>query len=425
MINIFSTKVFIKKYIVYIKNASLYFLVTLISSVIGLVVFPFMAKNMSPEDYNITGYFSSFNMLLLPLLNFSLITYYSRNYFKFSEERRDVIADTLLKSLLIFGSVLIPIVTIGFTLFFKITDVALPIFPFFILSILSTFFNNFLTMLQVKYRMQRKASKYFKLTLFSSILSTVLTLTLVVGFKLGAFGAMFAPALISIIVAVYTFKVMYNNNKFEMNILRDAIKFGWPLSLSAMLWYFISGIDKVFLEQLNDIDNFALYNIGGSIASRLGIIYTALGQTFEPDIYKAIAENKLKKVLLILAGVIVVVVVVNLLFILLSKPLIKLLTADIYNGSYVYANILTLKNITNAVYYSTITIIVGFGFTKYDLLIRVLGTGFSILTYKILIDKFQFIGAAWAQVFSFLILSIISIIIIMFVLQPKIRTNGK
>lgn len=425
MIKNFKIKSLFQKYTLYFKNASLYFLVTIISSLIGLVVFPYMAKNMSSEDYNITGYFTSFNLLLLPLLNFSIITYYSRNFFKFSEERRIVVADTLLKALLVLGAVLIPLVILGFTIFFKLTNVALPIFPFFLFGVISTFFNNFLTLLQVKYRMQRKANKYFKLTLMSTLISTGLTVLMVVGLKWGAFGAMFAPAIVAVLIAIYSFWKMYNHNKFELSILKDAFHFGWPLSLSAMLWYFVSGIDKAFLEQLNDIDNFALYNIGGSVASRLGIIYVALGQTFDPDIYKAIADNQLKKVVIIISGIVVTVIIANLTFIILSKPLMKLLTADRYTLSYVYANILSLRNITTAMYYSTITIIVGYGFTKYDLVIRVIGAGFSILLYKILIEQFQFIGAAWAQVFSFFILAMISAFVIIFILKPKISNNGK
>jgi len=48
-----------------------------------------------------------------------------------------------------------------------------------------------------------------------------------------------------------------------------------------------------------------------------------------------------------------------------------------------------------------------------------------VLIYKVLIDKFQFIGAAWAQVFSFFILAIISAFVIIFILKPKISNNGK
>ncbi len=91
----------------------------------------------------------------------------------------------------------------------------------------------------------------------------------------------------------------------------------------------------------------------------------------------------------------------------------KLLTADRYTMSYMYANVLSLRNVTTALYYSTIVIIVGYGFTKYDLVIRIIGAGFSVLIYKVLIDKFQFIGAAWAQVFFlFFILAIISAFVI-------------
>ena len=47
----------------YLKNAGLYFASSLVVAIIGLLLNPTMAKNLSPEDYAILGYYASFNLL--------------------------------------------------------------------------------------------------------------------------------------------------------------------------------------------------------------------------------------------------------------------------------------------------------------------------------------------------------------------------
>ena len=58
---------------------------------------PMMAKNLSPEDYATIGYFSSFNLLLTPLITFFLTNFYTQRYFKVSEEERENIKVTVMK----------------------------------------------------------------------------------------------------------------------------------------------------------------------------------------------------------------------------------------------------------------------------------------------------------------------------------------
>lgn len=55
-----------KKYSAYITNLGVYMMASLVPMVVSVATNPFMAKNMSPEDYAIVGYYTAFNMLFLP-----------------------------------------------------------------------------------------------------------------------------------------------------------------------------------------------------------------------------------------------------------------------------------------------------------------------------------------------------------------------
>jgi O-antigen/teichoic acid export membrane protein len=257
--------------------------------------------------------------------------------------------------------------------------------------------------------LERAAGRFSAVTIVSALLGTVTAILLVVIYKYGATGRLLATLLASVVTAIYCFSQLFGKLQFDFAVIKDAFRFGWPLSLSAMLWYFLSGVDYVMLEKLNDSHSLGFYNVGMQIAGYFAIFYTAIAQTFEPDIYKAIAEKKKGKLLKIIAGIVTLNSIPNILFILFAPFIIGLLTYNRYTDASGFAQILALKNITVSLYYSTITIIVGFGFTKAELLVRCVGSLVCVLMFKVLIENYGFYGAAWGQVFSFVILTSISV----------------
>ena len=181
--------------------------------------------------------------------------------------------------------------------------------------------------------------------------------------------------------------------------------------ISAILWYFLTGVDRLFLEKLGDTKTLGLYNIGLQIAGYMTIFYTTLANTFEPDIYQAIAQGRIKKLCIIFLSIMIPVVVLNLLFIVLAPYLIGVLTANRYIESSVYAQILSLHNITMAGYYLVVKLLLGYGFVKQELFVRVCGAALSVFVFHYCIEKYQFVGAAWGQVLSFFIISILGFLV--------------
>ena len=410
-------KSIVSQYKIYFKSSFLYLFSSLFTAAIGIVINPFMAKNLSPEDYAIIGYFSSFNLIILPMLNFSLIAYYLRNYYKIPDERRQIVSDTIMIALLVYGFIALVVVCIVFYFYCQWSKISFPFYPFALLTFAPIYLNNFLTLFQVNCRLKREAGRYSKVTIVSALLPIVLAIFLVVIYKFGATGRLLATLLASLVTAVYCFKQLFGKLQFDLSVVKEAFLFGWPLSLSAMLWYFLSSVDRAMLEKLNDTQTFGFYTVGMQIAGYLGIFYTAIAQTFEPDIYKAIAENKKRKLIKIIAGIISLNAVPNIIFIFLAPFIVGLLTYNRYTDASGYAQILALKNITVSFYSATIIVIVGYGFTKSELLIRLIGALLCILMFKVLIAQFAFYGAAWGQVFSFIIMVGISVCFLFYQLR--------
>lgn len=402
-----------------IKNSGLYFSSSIFVAVIGIILNPIYALNLSHEDYAIVGYYSSFNLLLAPLLHFCLFSFYSRHFYFIPENEREDLGNTVAISSLIIGIFAFIFFTFFFYLIYINSEHNLPFYPYAVLTFLQLYVANITTFYTTQLRVKRQAKKFATISILQCIITTIFTLLLVVYYKYGAAGKLWGALIASIIMAIYSIRLTISKWKINVVILKKGLKFCWPLVLSAVFWYFLSGIDRIFLEKIDDIKSFGLYSVGLQIAGYMTIFYTTLNNTFEPDIYQSIAQHKKLKLVGILGAIISSVIFFNGIFILFAPQLIDLLTAGRYIEAAPYAQILSIHNITMACYYLVIRLLIGYGYVKQELGIRILGALISIGIYAVMIKKWQFYGAAWGQVISFATLALLGTLYILYARKLK------
>ena len=399
-----------KKYMPYLKNSGIYFFSSLFVALVGVLLNPIYAMNLSHEDYAILGYYQSFNLLLVPLLHFCLFSFYSRHYYFIPEEGRDELGDTVLLGSIVIGFFSFVLFTGVFYLKYRLWGSAFPFSPFAVLTFLQLYVGNITSFQLLQLRVRRKAKSYAKVSITQFLLTTLFSLILVVYYKYGAEGKLWGTLIATFIVAAYSLFRSVTCFKINRKVLKRGLKFCYPLTISALLWYFLTGVDRAFLASLNDSVNFGLYSVGLQIAGYLTIFYTSLANTFEPDIYQTIAQGRKRRLLIIIGGIIGVVTFFNLLFVFFAPFIIGLLTANRYVDAAPYAQVLALHNITMACYYMVIRLLIGYGLVKTELLVRIVGAGLSIVMFWFLIKQFGFVGAAWGQVLSFALLAVIGLI---------------
>jgi O-antigen/teichoic acid export membrane protein len=171
------------------SNIGIYMLASIIPMFIHLVTNPLIALNMTPVDYAIVGYFTSFNSLLTPLITFYAFAYYTKRYFELADNERLVLKATIFKSLIFFSFILATISFIVLFLYMKLLnkDSTMPFFPYAFLSIFTIPLGGIITLQLTDYKMERKSKSYFKLSVSQGLTGVGLSLLLVVGIKLGAF----------------------------------------------------------------------------------------------------------------------------------------------------------------------------------------------------------------------------------------------
>lgn len=408
---------FKKNIINYLKNISLYFSASLLPMLLNLIINPFIAINMTPTDYAITGYYTSFSTLISPIITFYLLHYYTKKYFEVNDIERLKLKSTILKSLIYFSTIITIVCFIGLIIYiyFFNKESDIPVMPYLFLSVFALPLTGVYSLLLVDLRMSRKSKEFFNISTSNGILLVLLTLLFVIVLKLGAFGKLLAPFCTNLIFFFWTcykyksvFYYEFNKKQFQ-----DIIKFCFPLTVAAMLGFFSNGYDRIFLERLGETQELGYYVVGVQIAGYILVFQNAIGATFQPDLFQSIAQKDFKKMTRISFLLIGSTTVIVFIFIIFSPLIIKILTAGRYMLSLKYTQIIALSTISSAIYYTISQITIALGKSYITLFNKIITSVLSIICFSILINEYQFIGAAWGLVLSFVISAIGNILLLL------------
>ena len=91
---------------------------------------------------------------------------------------------------------------------------------------------------------------------------------------------------------------------------------------------------------------------------------------------------------------------VVLVFIVLAKPVIAILTANRYTDAYHFARILSIGVVSSYLMVAIEGIINAFGFTKICLTNKIISSAIAVFLYIYLINLYGFYGAAWGRVIA-------------------------
>lgn len=399
-----------------IRSITAYFSASAIPLMLNLIANPFIAMNMSPEDFAITGYYTSFSTLLTPLINFYFLHYYSKRYFECNKEERAILKATIFKLLIVYSliaSVLCLLGVFGYIKLFN-TDIHFSIFPYLPLAILSIPLTGIYNLELTDYKMQKNGKKYFHLSVTAGVINTIAVVVLVVVLKLGAFGKLLAP--LSINLGIFLYLLIKHSDLWQIHTGKSYIvsmfKFCWPLTIAAMLGYFTNGFDKTYLETVGDVTEYGYYCVASSIAAYLYVFSTAVYNTFTPDVYEAIASHnnpKLLKTFGIQQGMNGLIVI---LFVLFCPLLIYILTAGRYIESTTYARILAVATFTQTFYFNINCFTIAKGYPKLSMWTSILGGGLIVVAMSYVVKHWTYTGGAWMVSFSYIILVLVNIVLL-------------
>ena len=169
----------IERYSKYAKNLTTYFGASLIPMLLNLIVNPWIAKNMSPEDYAVSGYYTSFSSLISPVIMFYMIHFYIKEYFRISEDERIAMFATIAKALIWFSGIVSILCFFCILIYIKYfnDNFSFSISPYLALSVFAIPLTGLLNLQLAQYRMEKKANPLLpKLILVMLLITAIETL---------------------------------------------------------------------------------------------------------------------------------------------------------------------------------------------------------------------------------------------------------
>ncbi len=404
---------YFQRYLSSIKNIGFYFAASFIPLLITLALNPLYSLYLSPKDYAIIGYYNSFNILFSPVILFYFNQYFIREYFY-----RDEIGKMKLKVMVLKAFAVMPFI-LGLIAVFAIfiykyffnqgSDIAF--FPYAFLALFPSMLVGLYRLELVERKVKRDGKGYFKISVANGILVALSSVCFIVFAKYGATGQYIGN--ISGPLFFY-FLVLYKNRdlicrKFEYEEFKKAISFCWPLVIADMLGFFSNGYDKVTLEKLVSVEDLGYYSIGISIGSYLAVFSGAVNDTFSPDVYDSLAKKDFRRMLKYALLQIGIMLGIVLLFVVLAKYVIYILTAGRYVKATPYAQIGAFGALASNIYCVVSNIVQSYKKTKIVMATKVIGSAVCLLSYSFLIKNYTLTGAAIGNALGNVYFSIIAL----------------
>lgn len=399
----------LKKYAV---NTSMYLTASIVSSLIGIVVNPLLALNLSPTDYAIISYYTSLATFVTPIIGFFLVDYYIRQFYKVDAEARDRIKGVIFKLLIIIQLIITAVCLLGVSVYVKASHSSFELLPYAFFSIGSLYFLLPYQIKLAEYKIAGDGKGFAIFSIVWSLINTLLQLLFVVILHFGAAGKLGGAFLYSILAFIWCIypNRKYLSTKIEGNKLKEIFLYCYPLVLAASLNFFTNGYDKLLLERQGKIELLGIYAVGCHIASYLSFFSSSIKSTFQPDMFKAIAGKNLRKAFVTAAIVVLGVSFFVLLFYVFCPFIIKVLTAGRYMDSTGFARIACFSAVTSTIYFQLSQFTYGVGLSKIVLYNKVVCTVINIALMYYLVAHYSAIGAAWGLVLGWLIFAMGNII---------------
>lgn len=367
---------------------------------LGLITVPLMAWLFSPEVVGQIAMFNTFLAGATLVLTLGLDQAYVREYHEV-ENKPQLLHSLLCISFLIV--LIFCIAIVGFNVFFSnllfaITDDTLLISICITLAVAATILYRFLCLVL---RMQEQGMKFSILQISSKVILVIALLSLL--FVEGEFGFITAfsfsclSLLIASLVAVYLTKkecsLMLSSN-FSMELIKPAIKFGFPLVLSGFAYWGLISVDRWAIRYFSGLEQLGVYSVAFSFAAVMTVFQQVFSTVWAPIVYKWHKKGvDILQLCIVTDWVTLILSTVFFIVILISPVLALFLPPEYKSVIYLLPGCMLFP-----VFYTlSETTVVGMNVarkTNYSIIITILPLLLNIILCYVLIPKFSAGGAA-------------------------------
>jgi O-antigen/teichoic acid export membrane protein len=271
------------------KNGLFYILPVIIGAGLPILTLPLFTRALSVEEFGVFALSQVYAVFINGISNFGLTTGYERNFFENDNK--------FYKAGLLFSTLLFVLCT--FILFASITFIFKDQLSKLIIGsdkysniLFWSYCSSGISSLKMFYLIYLKntenAKAYVWFTIDENLLGVLISLIMVVYYKIGVLGLILGPLIASTFVFILLTKKFLTElpNVLNYNLLKESLLLSIPLTPKIFLGVIGNQFDKLMIGQLNTIGGAGIYNLGQKFANIVFTFMTAIQNVFAPQVYK-------------------------------------------------------------------------------------------------------------------------------------------
>jgi len=395
---------------------SIYSVTSVIGALLNLLILPILTSHLSEKDYGTTALFSTYVLILSPIIGLSSEGFFWIEFFKkekqFKEQQKLYSTHFWLS---ITNTLLITILLAGIFPFREETTFG-PLFLFLLpltgfMTIVSEEIRNY-------YINHKKPIAYMFYSLAFTVFDLGLSCYLVVyvfkgweGRIIGWLISLFLQSIISI--WFFGIRLSYLHFTFSKHDLIKLATFGFPLIFHQLSKFAVNQSDRIFISEMISVDEAGIYTIGYQFGSMILLPITAFSNFYTPFVYERLtsATDEAKTQIVKMCYLFIALIMFCFLMIALLSPFFfRIFIDQKFHEGMMYVNWVSLSYvfwgfyllISSVIFYAAKTSFLGW-LSVFSILLN------GILNY-VFISNFGAIGAVYATAISFLMIFIASFI---------------
>lgn len=390
---------------------SIYTLTTVLCALLGLLILPVLTKHLSERDYGITALFSTYVLILSPILGFSSSGVFWLEFFK--KEQPKAHLNKLFSTYFWLACVSSIIILL----------ILMPLYPLYkSVSVFNLLFISLLPTTSLISIISDETKTYFvnnKKPVGYLIYSVLVTLTelglsyylVVYVFKNweGRIVAWFISLFVQFLFTIWLFGVIekYLSFSFSKSILVELILFGSPLIFHQLGKYVINQSDRLFIYKMISISQAGIYSIGYQVGAMLLLPIAAFANFYGPFVYDRLPkidiekEKEIVKVSYVFAGLIILCF---LALLVITPAFFEYLIDKKFIGGKIYVFWVGLAYVFWGLYMMFSSVIFYKKKTKFMGWLSILNIVLNAVLNYCLIKEFGAMGAAYATAISFFVI---------------------
>jgi len=277
------------------KGGGLYSIASLIQNMIYFFLIPVYTTYLSTADYGVIGLMTITAGIILNITKIPTATAFVRFYYspEYESKRKPLLFNSIVFALFQSGAYCSFVFLFSNSFAEMILDSSKYNIIIQIYSVI-IFLQPLENIVQDLLKIKKKVKLFVTMLLTNVFITTILILVLLIYFDKGIMALVFGTLFTTIYTIVFLSKELKNSMefKFDWQLLKSLLKYGYPLVISALSFFLLRSVDQYLIKYYFDISQVGIYSFGYSFGWLIAVFFALpLSSIIEPIIFE-MEKNK-------------------------------------------------------------------------------------------------------------------------------------